>query len=204
MAEATQALRCPIHESVECFQPAMDPVISRAYAGYCTKVDWPFTRIIPWVAMDPAAAQAAQAAARAGLAEKAAPEAKAAARMRVEFFYSGKVAPTAQFFCDIQKARDLCEKLKAKGVAIEVSDVEAKPPGFAKYNAAVTGPSAAKRAVFGAKGALEEDFGRTVPALLVYAKETDRAPEEVFPRSDKDLGRLLGVEEALGLLLKKL
>ncbi len=204
MAETTQTLRCPIHDSAECFQLAMDPVISKAYAGYCTKVDWPFTRIIPWVAMDQGVAQAARAAARAGLAEKAGLEVKGEARLRVEFFYSTKVAPTSQFSCDIRKATDLCEKLRAKGVAVEVSDVEVKPPGFAKYNAAVTGPSAAKRAVFGAKGALEEDFGKTVPALLVYTRETDRTPEEVFPRTDKDLGRLLGVEEALELLLKKL
>ncbi len=204
MAETVQGLRCPIHDSVECFQPAMDPVISQAYAGYCTKVEWPFTRIIPWVAMDQAAAQAARAAARTGVAGKAAAEVKGAARMRVEFFYSSRVSAAPQFFCDTQKVKGLCEKLKAKGVAVEVADVEASPPGFAKYNAAVTGPSAAKRAVFGAKGALEEDFGRTVPALLVYPRETDRAPEEVFPRTDKDLGRLLGVEEALELLLKKL
>ncbi len=203
MAETTQTLQCPIHDSAECFQPAMDPVISQAYAGYCTKVDWPFTRIIPWAAMDQEAAEAARAAARASQTGKAAAKVEAPARMRVEFFYSSKVTPNSQFFCDIQKARDLCEKLKAGGAAVEMYDVESTPPGFAKYNAAVTGPSAAKRAVFGAKGALEEDFGRTVPALLVFAKETDRAPEEVFPRSDKELGRLLGVEEALALLLKK-
>ncbi len=204
MAETKQALRCPIHDSADCFQPAMDPVISQAYAGYCTKVEWPFTRIIPWAAMDQAAVQAARAATRTGVAGKAAAEVKGAARMRVEFFYSGRVTPAPQFSCDIQKAKRLCEKLKASGVVVAVTDVEAHPPGFAKYNAAVTGPSAAKRAVFGAKGALEEDFGRTVPALLVYTKETDRAPEEVFPRTDKDLGRLLGVEEALEGLLKKL
>jgi hypothetical protein len=50
---------------------------------------------------------------------------------------------------------------------------------------------------------LEEEFGKAVPALMIYAKEGERYPEEVFPRSDKDLGRLVGVEEALQNLLNK-
>jgi hypothetical protein len=97
----------------------------------------------------------------------------------------------------------LCQQLKSKGVQVVMQDCAVQPVPFATYNAAVTGPSAAKRAVFGAKGALEEDMGKTVPALLVYAKEGDKYPEEVFPRTDKDLGRLIGVEEALQLLVQK-
>ncbi len=57
--------------------------------------------------------------------------------------------------------------------------------------------------IYRAKGALEEDMGKAVPALLVFAKDGDRYPEEVFPRSDKDLGRLVGVEEALQNLINK-
>ena len=71
------------------------------------------------------------------------------------------------------------------------------------YNSALTGPKAQVRAVFGAKGALQEDFGKTVPALLVFEKDADRYPTEVFPRSDKDLQRTLGCEEALQRLLEK-
>ena len=123
--------------------------------------------------------------------------------MKVEFYYSSKVTPVQQYFCDNAKAIALCEKLRAKGVNAAAIDSEANPPGFMKYNAAVTGPSAAKRAIFGAKGALEEEFGKSVPALLVYAKEGDRYPEEVFPRSDRELSRLVGVEEALQSLLDK-
>jgi hypothetical protein len=67
------------------------------------------------------------------------------------------------------------------------------------YHEAVTGPSAAKRAVFGMKGALEEDFGRRVPALLVF--EGDRYPAEVFPRMDRELNRVVGLEEALRRML---
>ena len=123
--------------------------------------------------------------------------------MKAEFYYSTKVTPGQQFFCDNTKAIDPIEKLKAKGVNATASDTEVNPPGFMKYNAAVTGPSASKRAVFGTKGALEEEFGKAVPALLIYAKEGDRYPEEVFPRSDRDLNRLVGVEEALQNLLNK-
>lgn len=121
--------------------------------------------------------------------------------MKVEFYYSSKVTPGQQFPCDNAKAIELCEKVKAKGVNAAAVDSEVNPPGFMKYNAAVTGPSASKRAVFGTKGALEEEFGKAVPALLIYAKEGDRYPEDVFPRTDKDLNRLVGVEEALQNLL---
>ncbi len=121
--------------------------------------------------------------------------------MKVEFYYSSKDEPAMQFHCDNKKALALCEQLKAKGVNVVVQDCSQQPVAFKTYNAAVTGPSASKRAVFGAKGALEEDMGKTVPALLVFPKDGDRYPEEVFPRSDKDLGRLIGVEEALQNLI---
>jgi hypothetical protein len=123
--------------------------------------------------------------------------------MKVEFYYSSKDEPAKQFHCDIQKALALCEQLKAKGVDVKVQDCGQTPVAFMTYNAAVTGPSASKRAVFGAKGALEEDMGKAVPALLVFTKDGDRYPEEVFPRSDKELGRLVGVEEALQDLTNK-
>ncbi len=123
--------------------------------------------------------------------------------MKVEFYYSSKVTPGQQFFCDNAKAIELIEKLKAKGVNAIAVDCEVNPPGFMKYNAAVTGPSASKRAVFGTKGALEEEFGKAVPALLIFAKDGDRYPEEVYPRSDRDLNRLVGIGEALQNLLNK-
>ncbi|MBI1999810.1 MAG: hypothetical protein HYS69_01190 [candidate division NC10 bacterium] len=121
--------------------------------------------------------------------------------MKVEFYYSSKDEPAMQFHCDNKKALALCEQLKAKGVSVVAQDCSQQPVAFKTYNSAVTGPSASKRAVFGAKGALEEDMGKTVPALLVFPKDGDRYPEEVFPRSDKDLGRLIGVEEALQNLI---
>lgn len=123
--------------------------------------------------------------------------------MKVEFYFSSKDEPAMQYQCDNKKALELCEQLKAKGVTVVVQDCGQQPVAFKTYNAAVTGPSAAKRAVFGAKGALEEDMGKTVPALLVFPKDGDRYPEEVFPRSDKELGRLVGVEEALQNLINK-
>jgi len=39
--------KCPIHNSPECFKPALDAYIQKAYDGYCTKIDWPFVRILP-------------------------------------------------------------------------------------------------------------------------------------------------------------
>jgi hypothetical protein len=39
--------------------------------------------------------------------------------------------------------------------------------------------------------------------LLIFEKEADRYPAEVFPRSDRELARLVSVEEALQNLLDK-
>ena len=123
--------------------------------------------------------------------------------MKVEFYYSSKQAPGPQFACDNKKALDLCKQLQEKGVTVKVQDSGEQPAAFMTYNAAVTGPPSAKRAVFGAKGALEEDFGKTVPALLIFEKEGDRYPVEVFPRTDRELDKLVGVEEALQNLVSK-
>jgi len=48
--------------------------------------------------------------------------------------------------------------------------------------------------VFGFKGALVDDFGTTVPALVVF--EGDRYPSLAFPRTDPK-GGLIRVEQAL-------
>ena len=199
---------CPIHGVPDCFKPALDGFVRQAYAGYCTKIDWPFVRIIPkgWKPGKTLQDLLAERAATASTVSKDTIAAGVAAAVtkaaKVEFYFSSKVEPAKNFFCDNAKALDLCGRLKGKGIAVVVQDCTAQPVPFATYNAAVTGPSAAKRAVFGAKGALEEDMGKTVPALLVYAKSDDKYPAEVFPRTDKDLGRLVGVEEALQLLIK--
>jgi len=123
--------------------------------------------------------------------------------MKVEVYYSSKQESGPQFRCDNKKALDLVKQLEQKGITVKVQDTAEQAAAFMTYNAAVTGPPSAKRAVFGAKGALEEDFGKTVPALLVFDKDGDRYPSEVFPRTDRELDRLVGVEEALENLVKK-
>ncbi len=123
--------------------------------------------------------------------------------MKVEFYYDSTVAPGSAYPCDNAKAAGLVGQLAAKGVNAKAVDLKGQQVAFMTYNSALTGPKAAVRAVFGAKGALQEDFGKTVPALLVFDKDADRYPTEVFPRSDKELMRLLGCEEALQRLLSK-
>lgn len=123
--------------------------------------------------------------------------------MKVEFYYDSTVVPGANFTCDSAKVVELINQLAAKGVNAKAVDLKGQQVGFMTYNSAVTGPKAQVRAVFGAKGALQEDFGKTVPALLVFEKDADRYPVEAFPRSDKDLQRTLGCEEVLQKLLEK-
>jgi len=128
--------------------------------------------------------------------------AAAGGQLRVEFYYSSKDRPSEQFFSDVEATLDLLEKLAENGIEVNSVDLSTfRGDLFPVYNAAVTGPEAAKRAVFGAKGALQEEFGRAVPALLVFGRGGNY-PTEVFPRMDRQKNRLVPCEEAAEELLK--
>lgn len=185
------------------FAPALDPNIARAFLGACKKKEAPFLLILPLEGVtecdvyeegprvEPTAVGAA--------AEPRPAAAKGAGATRVELYYSSRHAPGEQYPCDIERALALLGRLREKGIEVVARDVAGERDLFPIYHRAVTGPSAARRAVFGMKGALEEDFGRRVPALLI--SEGDRYPSEVFPRMDRELNRVVGVEEALDRLL---
>jgi len=180
------------------FRPALDPNIQRAYLGKCVKREWPFTLSITlqgwdkcdvfqdsgkvYTPPDPAKAQAATTAAAA------------AGPKRVEFYYSSKQKPGELFPCDNDKALQLVKTLKGEGVDCQAIDVATVKDRFPIYHKAVSGPDANVRPVFGAKGALVEDFGTTVPAVLVF--EGDRYPTLVYPRSDAKKG-LIRADQAL-------
>lgn len=185
--------------------PALDPVIRKAYLGQCLKIEWPYTVNIPLAGVPTECGYFEKGKPKvvAAAAERKVAAAAAPARVsRIEFYYSSGEAPGAQFHCDAARALELAGQLEAKGFGMKCVDMAAfRGELFPIYNAAVTGPPAAKRSVFGAKGALEPEFGRAVPALLVFFEGDDKRPGEVFPRMDRELNRLLGVEEALQRLL---
>lgn len=179
------------------FRPALDPNIQKAYLGKCTKREWPFTLNIThegwakcevfeesgsvYVAPSPATAAAAATATTTG-------------PKRVEFYYSSAQKPGETFPCDNNKALTLVKNLQGAGVDAKAIDVANVKDRFPIYHKSVSGPDASVRPVFGFKGALCEDFGTTVPALLVF--EGDRYPVMAFPRNDAKRG-LLRVEQAL-------
>jgi hypothetical protein len=183
-------------------RPALDPNLQRAYLGQCLKREWPFTLSITlqgwtecdvfedsgkaYVPPDPAATKAAAAGA------------VAKGPRRLEFYYSSAQKSGETFPCDNTRALELIKKLQAKGVDAKAIDVAAINDRFPIYHKAVSGPDASVRPVFGAKGALVEDFGTNVPALLIF--EGDRYPTVVFPRSDATRGTIR-VEQALTELL---
>ena len=121
--------------------------------------------------------------------------------MRVKFYYSSNDEPGAQYPCNIQAALEKIQRLKAVGVDAEAIDVAGMDDVFRPYHAALTGPPATVRAVFGMRGALEADFGRRTPALVVYSDPTNRYPTDAYPRQDPGRGGLVGVERALDDLL---
>lgn len=188
--------------SCQHFAPALDPNIVRAFLGGCRKKEYPFTLILPLPGVTECDVYQPSAKPPVVLkrAEKVAATAAAApARRRVEFYYSSGRPVGEQFPCDVETAGRLLGELRAKGIDAEARDLGSVKDVFPIYHKAVTGPSATRRAVFGMKGALEEDFGRRVPALLIF--EGERYPAEVFPRMDRELNRVVGVEEALQRLL---
>ena len=190
--------------SCQHFAPALDPNIVRAFLGGCRKKEYPFTLILPLEGVTECDVYQRSAKPPVVLQrdEKvtATAAAPAPAQKRVEFYYSSTGSVGEQFACDISNAKRLIADLKAKGVHAEERDLAGLKDVFPVYHKAVTGPSAAKRAEFGMKGALEEDFGRRVPALMIF--EGERYPAEVFPRMDRDLNRVVSIEEALERLLR--
>ncbi len=183
-------------------RPAQDPNLQKAYLGQCLKREWPFTLSIllegvtecdvfeesgkKYVPPDPAAAKAAGAAAAAK------------GPKRIEFYYSSAQKSGELFPCDNKRALELIKQLQAKGVNVKAIDIAGIKDRFPIYHKAVSGPDASVRPVFGAKGALVEDFGTNVPALLIF--EGDRYPTTAFPRSDPNRGTIR-VEQALEDLL---
>jgi hypothetical protein len=185
---------CP---SCAHFAPALDPNIAKAFIGGCKRWEAPFTLILKEGVTECALYQKSAVGRRVAVTTSAAGPAvaKAPVTKRVELYYSTKHRPGEAFPFDQARALELLQSLTGKGFEVEARDLGELRDIFPIYHKAVTGPSAAKRAVFGMKGALEEDFGRRVPALMVF--EGDRYPAEVFPRMDRELNRVVGVEEAL-------
>ena len=122
--------------------------------------------------------------------------------MKVKFYYSSKDKPGAQYPCDTEACLKKIDALKKKGIEAEAIDVAGNNDLFRPYHAALTGPPATVRAVFGMKGALEPDFGRATPALLIFGDPKDRYPTDAYPRTDQARGGLVGCEKALEELAK--
>lgn len=120
--------------------------------------------------------------------------------MKVEFYYSPNDKPSERFPISVDSALKKLEELRQLGINAETIDVSQAEDVFRLYHKALVGPSSAKRAVFGMKGAIEADFGRSCPALYVYEDVGDRYPTDAYPRSDREKG-LIGIEVALDELL---
>lgn len=200
------------HYNTECLcvrckhlRPALDPNIQQAYMGKCTKREWPFTLSITlqgWMECD-VFEESGKVYAPAYVPVSTLPFAKAAAasggevktgHKTVEFYYSTTAKPGETFPCDLARALDLIKRLQDAGMECKAVDVSTVKDRFPIYHKAVTGPDATLRPVFGFKGALVDDFGTNVPALLVF--EGDRYPVLAFPRNDIKRGTIR-VEQAL-------
>jgi hypothetical protein len=120
--------------------------------------------------------------------------------LKVEFYYSSKDNPSDRFPVSIDDSLKGLKELEQFGVKTEAIDVSKLDDVFRLYHKALVGPSAAKRAVFGMKGGLEADFGKSCPALFVYEDDADRYPTDAYPRTDPARG-LLTVDDAVRELI---
>jgi len=178
-------------------RPALDPNIQKAYLGKCVKREWPFTLSITlqgWTECEVFADSGKTYVPPQPVAAKAVAAAGPTGAKRVEFYYSSTQKPGETFPCDIQRALQLVKDLQGAGVNCKAIDVAGIKDRFPIYHKSVSGPDASVRPVFGFKGALVEDFGTTVPALLIF--EGDRYPVLAFPRNDAQRGTIR-VEQAL-------
>jgi hypothetical protein len=193
------------HYNTECLcvrckhlKPALDANIQKAYLGKCVKREWPFTLSITlqgWTECEVFEASGSTYAPPEPVVAKAAvAAAKSTAAKQAEFYYSSTQKPGQTFPCDIKRALELVKQLQAAGMTCKAIDVDGMKDRFPTYHKSVTGPDASVRPVFGFKGALVEDFGTTVPALLIF--EGDRYPVMAFPRTDAKRGTIR-VEQAL-------
>lgn len=119
----------------------------------------------------------------------------------VRFYYSPTDQPAPRYHTDTGRALRQLQALVDEGVEVGIFDVNEVADLFPHYHRATVGPQVALRPIFGSKGALEEDFGRTVPALVCYESRDDLYPAEVYPRMDRNLERMLGINEVLDNLL---
>jgi hypothetical protein len=184
---------------------ALDPNIQKAYLGKCTKREWPFTLSITlqgWTECEVFEASGqTYVPPQPVVAKVVAAVSAAPAEKRVEFYYSSTQKPGETFPCDIKRALELVKQLQGAGVNCKAIDVAGIKDRFPIYHKSVSGPDASVRPVFGFKGALVEDFGTTVPALLIF--EGDRYPALAFPRNDAQRGTIR-VEQALQDLVTEL
>ncbi len=169
-------------------RPELDPNLQKAFVGKCVECEWPFTLSIT---LEEAGRKYVPPE-TSGRAATATGSKKAERRM--EFYYSSAQKSGEAFPCDTARALEFIKSLQAKGANAKAIDVAGVKDRFPIYHKAVSGPDATVRPVFGAKGALVDDFGTSVPALLVF--EGDRYPTVVYPRTDAARG-LIRVEQAL-------
>ena len=120
---------------------------------------------------------------------------------KVKFFYSTQDEVGETYPCENDKALEQLKELEGKGVEVEIVDIASGVDVFRDYHAACNSPAMDVRAIFGAKGGLEENFGKDVPALSCFYKADDKKPQEVFPRTDKVLAKMLLVNDAIELII---
>ncbi len=121
---------------------------------------------------------------------------------KVEFYYSTKVEPNKKFKTNIENCINLLKQLEGKKVKVWTCDTymlsrrEIDEKIQIAMNEAVE-----KRGIIGTKEAKLEWFGAELPLLLVFEKETDTIPKEVYPRKEKR--KLIGCEEAIRTIISK-
>lgn len=123
---------------------------------------------------------------------------------KVEFYYSTGIEPKKKFKSDVEKCKGLLKQLQDKKIKVSTTDTYtlSRKEIDEKTQIAMSIQEVEKRGIIGSKDAKREWFGAEVPVLMIFEREIDKNPKEVYPRREKK--KLVGCEEALQRIADKL
>ncbi|MEM2990707.1 MAG: hypothetical protein QXQ02_05935 [Halobacteria archaeon] len=123
---------------------------------------------------------------------------------KVELYYNSKIEPIERFKLNMESCLSLLKELQVGRIRVNIFDTYllSRKELREKLDSIM---EVEERGILGLSLSGEaklEWFGRELPVLLIFEREFDSDPKEVYPKREKD--KLIGCEEALKVIVDKL
>lgn len=121
---------------------------------------------------------------------------------KVELYYNSKIEPIERFKLNMESCFNLLKELQASRIKVKTFDTHllSRKELREKFDSIM---DIEERDILGLSGETKlEWFGRELPVLLIFEREYDSDPKEVYPKREGD--KLIGCEEALKVIVDKL